>query len=163
MCNKCKRWYLSDCNNSLRCYNYGKAGHIAWDYQNCGKPSHLIKDCLNCYSCEKSKYFARDCPEQDKSTSKQGNARVYALTQGEVDVPGSGRSNFHSLMDWHIMIIIAPPLLIYSQTCHNFSTIPTQLSIVYWESTIHQLSRLALRLFLLFHNQAITYQKMPRQ
>ena len=40
---------------------------------------------MNCYSCRKPGHFALDFSEQDKSTPKQGNARVYALTQGEAN------------------------------------------------------------------------------
>ena len=87
LCNKCKRRPLGDCNDSPRCYYYGRAGHIARDYQNyqnCGKPSHLTKDCLDCYNCGKPGYFAQDCQEQERSNPKQGNARMYALTQGRL-------------------------------------------------------------------------------
>ena len=85
LCNKCMRRHLGDCSDSLRCYNCWKASHIARDCQNCGKPGHLTKDYLHCYGCGKPGHFAQDCPEQDKSTPKQGNARVYALTQRETD------------------------------------------------------------------------------
>ena len=38
--NKCKRRHLGDCSDSPRCYNCGKAGHIA-------------RDCRNCQNCDK--------------------------------------------------------------------------------------------------------------
>ena len=41
---------------------------------------------MNCYSCGKPRQLGLDCLEQDKLTLKQGNARVYALTQGEADI-----------------------------------------------------------------------------
>ena len=89
LCNKCKIRHLGDCNDASRCYNCGRVGHLATDYQNChncGKLGHLTKDCLNCYNCGKHGHFARDCPKQEQSNLKQGNARVYALTQGEAEV-----------------------------------------------------------------------------
>ena len=45
-----------------------------------------MKDYLNCYSCGKLGHFDRDCPDQEKSTPKQGNVGYCALTQGETDV-----------------------------------------------------------------------------
>ena len=88
LCNKYKRLHLGDCNDSLKCYNCGKSDHLVRDCQNCyncAKPGHFTKDCLNCYNCGKPGHFARDCPEQEKPGKKQGNAKVYALTQGEAE------------------------------------------------------------------------------
>ena len=79
--------HLGDCNDSLSCYNCGRASHIAQDcqnYQNRGKPGHLAKDFLNYSNCGKPRHFARDCSKQERSNMKHGNARVYVLTQGEV-------------------------------------------------------------------------------
>ena len=63
---------MSDCNDSQKCYNYGKFGHLA-------------RDCQNCYNCGKPRHFARECLEPGKPDQKQGNARVPALMQGEAE------------------------------------------------------------------------------
>ena len=92
LCNKCKRRNLGDYNDLPKCYNYGNSSHLArncQNYYNCSKPGHLAKDCLNCYNYGKLGTFARDCPKQGKFGQKQGNARVYALTQGEVEASTS--------------------------------------------------------------------------
>ena len=73
LCNKCRRRHLGDCNDSPRCYNCGRTGHITKDCQNChncGNPDHRTKGFLNCYSCGKPRHFARDCPEQEKLNLK---------------------------------------------------------------------------------------------
>ena len=79
---------MGDCNNLPKCYNCGKSGHLARNCQNCynyGKPGHLAKSLLNCYNYGKPGNFDCDCLEQGKFGQKQGNARVYASTQGEVE------------------------------------------------------------------------------
>ena len=109
---------MCDYNDSPRCYNCGKTVHVARDcqnYYNCGKPGHLAKDCMNCYNCGKPRHFARDCLEQEKPNLKQGNVRVYALTQGEAEAGTS------KVVAGQISIVYTSAYtLIYSGVSHSF-------------------------------------------
>ena len=63
----------------------------------------------------KPRHFARECPELGKSDQKQGNARVYALTQGEVEA-GTSKIVAGQICIAHTLIYT----LIYSEASHSF-------------------------------------------